>query len=296
MLNRRNFLGLSVMACGSVIFTNNLLGNILNLEEISKPFFSATWIGHSTVLIQIGDTVILTDPVMFDRVGLYVLGQTIGISRFTKPAIPIEQLPKIDIVLLSHAHMDHMDLETLNWLTKHNQNTIHCITAKNTSEIINDLEWKSITELDWNDSISINGVTITGREVLHNGWRLPGEKCRRDGYKRTGRSYNGYTIEQNGLRVAFGGDTAYTNAFTEFGNIDVSIMPIGAYQGYSDNHCTPEEALEMTKMMKSPVILPIHFGTFHQSSEPIWEPIHRLMKYTEGIEIVGTKVGYRFKI
>ena len=53
---------------------------------------------------------------------------------------------------------------------------------------------------------------------------------------------------------------------------------------------------QMTKMMKSPVILPIHFGTFHQSSEPVWEPIHRLMKYTEGIEIVGTKVGYRFKL
>jgi len=284
------------MACGSVVFTNNLFGNILNSTETSNPFFSATWIGHSTVLVQIGGTTILTDPVMFDRVGLYVLGQTIGISRLSKPAIPIQKLPKIDIVLLSHAHMDHMDLETLNWLTDHNPDEIHCITAKNTSEIVNDLKWKSLTELDWNESISINGVNIIGREVLHNGWRIPGERCRRDGYKRTGRSYNGYTIERNGLKIAFGGDTAFTKSFAEFGNIDVSIMPIGAYQGYSDNHCTPEEALEMTKMMKSPVILPIHFGTFHQSSEPIWEPIHRLMKYTEGIEVVGTKVGYRFKI
>jgi len=189
-----------------------------------------------------------------------------------------------------------MDLETLNWLTERSPNQISCITAKNTADIINDLKWKSLTELDWNESISINGVNIIGREVLHNGWRLPGEKCRRDGYKRTGRSYNGYVIERDGLRIAFGGDTAFTKSFTEFGNTDVSIMPIGAYQGYSDNHCTPEEALQMTKMMKSPVILPIHFGTFHQSSEPVWEPIHRLMKYTEGIEIVGTKVGYRFKI
>jgi len=284
------------MACGSVIFTNNLSGNILNSTETSKPFFSATWIGHSTVLIQIGNTTILTDPVMFDRIGLCVLGYTVGLQRYTKPAIPVEQLPKIDIVLLSHAHIDHMDFETLNWLTNHSPNQISCITAKNTADIINDLKWKSLTELDWNESISINGVNIIGREVLHNGWRLPGEKCRRDGYKRTGRSYNGYVIEQDGLRIAFGGDTAYTKSFTEFGNTDVSIMPIGAYQGYSDNHCTPEEALQMTKMMKSPVILPIHFGTFHQSSEPVWEPIHRLMKYTEGIQIVGTKVGYRFKL
>lgn len=284
------------MACGSVVFTNNIFGNIVNSIETSKPFFSATWIGHSTVLIQIGDTTILTDPVMFDRIGLYILGYTVGLQRYTKPAIPIEQLPKIDIVLLSHAHIDHMDLETLNWLTEHSPNQISCITAKNTADIINDLEWKTLTELDWNESISINGVNIVGREVLHNGWRLPGEKCRRDGYKRTGRSYNGYVIERDGLRIAFGGDTAFTKSFTEFGNTDVSIMPIGAYQGYSDNHCTPEEALQMTKMMKSPVILPIHFGTFHQSSEPVWEPIHRLMKYTEGIEIVGTKVGYIFKI
>ena len=284
------------MACGSVIFANNSFGNILNSTETSKPFFSATWIGHSTVLIQIGNTTILTDPVMFDRIGLYALGYTVGLQRYTKPAIPVEQLPKIDIVLLSHAHIDHMDLETLNWLTERSPNQISCITAKNTADIINDLKWKSLTELDWNEYISINGVTIIGREVLHNGWRLPGEKCRRDGYKRTGRSYNGYVIERDGLRIAFGGDTAFTKSFTEFGNTDVSIMPIGAYQGYSDNHCTPEEALQMTKMMKSPVILPIHFGTFHQSSEPVWEPIHRLMKYTEGIEIVGTKVGYRFKL
>ena len=284
------------MACGSVIFTNNLSGNILNSTETSKPFFNATWIGHSTVLIQIGNTTILTDPVMFDRIGLYVLGYTIGLQRYTKPAIPVEQLPKIDVVLLSHAHIDHMDFETLNWLTNRSPNQISCITAKNTADIINDLKWKTLTELDWNESISINGVNIIGREVLHNGWRLPGEKCRRDGYKRTGRSYNGYVIELDGLRIAFGGDTAYTKSFTEFGNTDVSIMPIGAYQGYSDNHCTPEEALQMTKMMKSPVILPIHFGTFHQSSEPVWEPIHRLMKYTEGIQIVGTKVGYRFKL
>lgn len=284
------------MACGSVVFTNNLFGNIVNSIETSKPFFSATWIGHSTVLIQIGNTTILTDPVMFDRIGLYVLGYTVGLQRYTKPAIPVEKLPKIDMVLLSHAHIDHMDLETLNWLTERSPNQVNCITAKNTADIINDLKWKTLTELDWNESISINGVNIIGREVLHNGWRLPGEKCRRDGYKRTGRSYNGYVIELDGLRIAFGGDTAYTKSFTQFGNVDVSIMPIGAYQGYSDNHCTPEEALQMTKMMKSPVILPIHFGTFHQSSEPIWEPIHRLMKYTEGIEIVGTKVGYRFKI
>lgn len=284
------------MACGSVIFTNNLSGNILNSTETSKPFFNATWIGHSTVLIQIGNTTILTDPVMFDRIGLCVLGYTVGLQRYTKPAIPVEQLPKIDIVLLSHAHIDHMDFETLNWLTNRSPNQISCITAKNTADIINDLKWKTLTELDWNESISINGVNIIGREVLHNGWRLPGEKCRRDGYKRTGRSYNGYVIELDGLRIAFGGDTAYTKSFTEFGNTDVSIMPIGAYQGYSDNHCTPEEALQMTKMMKSPVILPIHFGTFHQSSEPVWEPIHRLMKYTEGIQIVGTKVGYRFKL
>ena len=268
------------MACGSVIFTNNLSGNILNSTETSKPFFNATWIGHSTVLIQIGNTTILTDPVMFDRIGLCVLGYTVGLQRYTKPAIPVEQLPKIDIVLLSHAHIDHMDFETLNWLTNRSPNQISCITAKNTADIINDLKWKSLTELDWNESISINGVNIIGREVLHNGWRLPGEKCRRDGYKRTGRSYNGYVIELDGLRIAFGGDTAYTKSFTEFGNTDVSIMPIGAYQGYSDNHCTPEEALQMTKMMKSPVILPIHFGTFHQSSEPVWEPtptyeIHR---------------------
>ena len=293
-MNRRDFVGLSIMACGSVLFTNNTFGKIL--DPVDDYFFNATWIGHSTVLIDIGGTTILTDPVMFNRVGLYFLGNTIGITRYTKPAIEINNLPRIDIVLLSHAHIDHMDLETLNWLTKHSPNKIQCITAKNTADIINDLQWKSLTELDWNDSIRINDITITGKQVLHNGWRLPGEKCRRDGYTKTGRSYNGYTIEKNGLKVAFGGDTAYTTDFKYFGNTDVAIMPIGAYQGYSDNHCTPEEAIQMTKIIKAPVILPIHFGTFKQSVEPVYEPLQRLLKYADGIEVAGTKIGYRFKI
>ena len=295
-MNRRNFLGLTIMGCGSVLFTNNLLGNIVNSSYISNSFFESTWIGHSTVLIKFGGTTILTDPVLFDRVGYDILGTTWGLRRYTQPALSPQNLPPIDIVILSHAHIDHMNVESLRFLTERQPNKITCITAFNTKDIIDDLKWGSLIELDWNDSIQVNSVNITGKEVLHNGWRIPGDPCRRAGQLKTGRSYNGYVIERNGLKVAFGGDTAYTKSFKQFGNCDVSIMPIGAYQGCSDNHCTPEESVEMTRMMRSPIILPIHFGTFKQTDEPVWEPIQRLTKYTEGIQIVGNRIGYKFKL
>lgn len=295
-MDRRNFLGMSIMGCGSVMFNNNLLSNILNVNDITNSFFDATWIGHSTVLINFGGVNIITDPVLFNRIGIYIFGQTFGINRYTKPSLLPNQIPNIDIVLLSHAHIDHMCIESLTFLTERQPNKITCITATNTKDIIDDLKWGSIYELDWNDSIKVKNISITGKEVLHNGWRMPGDPCRRNGQIKNGRSYNGYTLEFKGLRVAFGGDTAYTKTFKEFGSNDISIMPIGAYKGYSDNHCTPEEALQMTHMMKSSIILPIHFGTFHQSSEPTWEPVKRLMKYAEGINIVGTSVGYKFKL
>lgn len=237
----------------------------------------ACWIGHSTVLLRIAGMWVLTDPVMFGSYGVSILGVSIGPRRITEPALSFEELPRPDLVLLSHAHMDHMDRATLRRISQKWPHQIDVITATNTQDVIDDLPWKTINEIDWCETVHIGSITLTALQVRHNGWRLPGEPCRSEGYKRLGRSYNGYLIEHDGVRIVFGGDTAYTTLFRSIGGApDLAIMPIGAYDPFPEAHCTPEESLAMVEMMKARSIIPIHHSTFRQSQEPIGDPIRRL--------------------
>lgn len=235
------------------------------------------WVGHSTVLIHLNGKWILTDPVLFGTYGVRALGLTLGPRRISDPALTLEQLPKPDLVLLSHAHMDHMDRKTLDALTSLYPNELRAITASNTSDVMNDLPWRSLDEMDWDDRTTIEGISLRALRVKHNGWRMPGEACRAGGQPRSGRSYNGYEIESGGVRIVFGGDTAYTKDFADVsGPVDIAIMPIGAYDPYPETHCTPEEALAMVEMMKARFMVPIHHATFRQSQEPMAEPMQRL--------------------
>ncbi|MCU0331644.1 MAG: MBL fold metallo-hydrolase [Candidatus Kapabacteria bacterium] len=236
------------------------------------------WIGHSTVLLTMGGVNILTDPVLFDRYGINILGVTVGPERLVQPAFTVDTMPKPDLVLLSHAHMDHMDTATLAAIAHKFPHSVDVITASRTADIINDYAWRSLNEMDWGDTASVGSIRLKALRVKHNGWRLPGEACRANGQPRTGRSYNGYCIEQNGIRIVFGGDTAYTRDFADVGPVDVAIMPIGAYDPYPETHCTPEEALAMATMMKARAFVPIHHSTFKQSEEPLSEPLRRLRK------------------
>lgn len=246
--------------------------------EIPNCAVWAMWIGHSTVLLNVAGVWILTDPVLFDSYGVNILGMTIGPGRMRKPALSVQDIPKPDILLLSHAHLDHMDIPTLEAISERFPKQIDVITAAKTADVIEDMPWKSLGELDWGGFTHMNGIGITALKVKHNGWRWPGEACRANGQPRTGRSYNGYYLDCNGVGVVFGGDTAYTKDFSELpGEVELAIMPIGAYDPYPETHCTPEECLDMVQMMKARRMLPIHHSTFKQSEEPVREPMQRLM-------------------
>lgn len=235
------------------------------------------WIGHSTVLINLFGTWILTDPVLFDNFGLRILGMTFGPRRHRPPIIDIDSIPRPDLVLLSHAHIDHMDIRTLLAIAERHPGKVDVITATRTMDVIEDMPWRSLHEMDWGERATIHGCDLRALRVKHNGWRLPGEPCRANGQPRTGRSFNGYLIERNGYRIVFGGDTAYTTSFKDIGaEVDVAIMPIGAYEPYPDTHCTPEEALAMCSMMRARHLVPIHHSTFCISEEPMHEPMQRL--------------------
>lgn len=294
-IKRRNFIkrGLAVLVSTVLLppfFLNRV--NSFGKEKLSSADFKPTpeqwkeneiniaWIGHSTMLINFYGTIILTDPVLFERIGLYFFGLVFGPNRYSLPALEFDEIPKPDLVLLSHAHMDHMDYKTLVSLTDKFPGMIDCITAYNTSDVISDLEWKSLSELDWGEEKEVLGIRFKALEVKHFGWRFPWEKDRSKGYMIDGRSYNAYLIEKNGKRILFGGDMAFSDKLVKvLGKaVDIALMPIGAYNPWKYNHCNPEEALIMaSEQTGAGYFIPMHCNTFKQGVEPIEEPLTWLM-------------------
>lgn len=262
-------------------------------DKWSNSDVTFSWIGHSTVLINFFGKWIVTDPLLFERVGVYFLGTNMGPRRITPPALQFDEMPKPDLILLSHAHMDHMDYLTLKNYAEKFPRQIDVVTAYLTKDVIDDLGWKSINVLDWNNETLLSGMRIKALEVKHFGNRFPWEKDRSRGYMKDGRSYNAYILEYNGRKILFGGDTAYTNLFEKqkSENIDVAIMPIGAYNPWTRNHCNPEEALKMASMVNSKYFIPIHTKTIVQGSEPFNEPIDWLKKSVVNYDI---KLGIDF--
>ncbi len=290
-ITRRKFIKTSATIGLGAIFTSNFAalsepkakGKMLEVQtpdprSWNNEGITLSWLGHSTVLINFYGKWILTDPVLSDTVGVRLLGATFGPTRYTPPALQFGSIPKPDLILLSHAHMDHTDLPTLRMFTEAYPNEIDVVTAYLTKDIIEGMPWKSVTSLDWNEKSDVADIEIRAAEVKHFGWRFPWEKDRSEGYVKDGRSYNSYYISKNGKTILFGGDTAYTDAFKKNSNIkaDIAIMPIGAYDPWIKKHCTPEEALEMASHTGAEIFVPIHCMTFSMSNEPFMEPIKRM--------------------
>ncbi|MBV9763481.1 MAG: MBL fold metallo-hydrolase [Acidobacteriaceae bacterium] len=228
----------------------------------------AAWLGHSTVLLKLDGFTILTDPVFSSRIGLSVGPLTVGIKRLVEVAAPLADVPHIDLVLLSHAHMDHFDLPSLRRLE--NRGT-RVVTAYRTSDLLRPKRYASVHELRWEESVPAGQAKVTAFEVAHWGARM-----RSDVY----RGYNGYLIEAGRHRVIFGGDTAYTGSFQRLRSslpIHLAIMPIGAYNPWIRVHCNPEQAWTMANHAGAEFVLPVHHQTFQLSHEPRLEPIERIL-------------------
>jgi L-ascorbate metabolism protein UlaG (beta-lactamase superfamily) len=239
------------------------------LSEWSKEGLQAAWIGHSTVLIRVDGFTILTDPVFSTRIGIRIGPFTLGMKRLVHPAISLSEIGTPDLILLSHAHMDHLDLPSLRKLE--NQGTT-VITAAATSDLLRVKGYKAVQELRWDASCQVGPAKVRAIEVKH--W---GARTRTDVH----RGYNGYLIEAGRHRILFGGDTAYTDAFRKIRSskpIDLAIMPIGAYDPWIHAHCNPEQALLMANQAGAEFVLPVHHRTFKLSNEPYDEPIERLLK------------------
>lgn len=234
---------------------------------------SLCWIGHSTFFVNFYGTKILTDPVFSNRIGLYALITNLGPKRIVAPAVRAEEIPPPDLILLSHAHFDHLDYPTLKYFSEKYPHKITVITSYKTKDIFEELPFERIIELDWDESIEIKSLRVKAIQVKHFGWRYPWENDRSKGFK-NGRSYNSYILEKNGKKILFAGDTAYTELFKPYSseNIEIAMMPIGAYNPWRFTHCNPEEALKMADDMNAKYFVPMHTRTFPHGREPFDEP------------------------
>lgn len=294
---RRRFL----TACSNTLPARTARGLIAqSRRKILKPNFTptpaawnsngitASWLGHSTVLINFYGVNILTDPVLMSHIGADLRVGTIGPKRLVAPALTFGQLPKIDLVLLSHAHMDHLNSATL----RHFPGTTRAVTAHATADLLRDTRLRSPVELKWGDKVQVNTshgeVEVEAFEVRH--W---GARWRHDSY----RGYNGYIVAREGKKIIFGGDTAWSDSFRTLGSkgpFELAIMPIGAYSPWIQSHCTPEQAVQMANDTGAKYFLPIHFKTFTLGREGVVEPLERLQAAIEPERIGWKDIGQTF--
>jgi len=281
MLNRRTFLSVTAGALGGVSTLSALGATIPTDRGVRQPVhvplpatwddnaITLAWLGHATVLINFYGVRILTDPALLPRIGIDAWITTLGPLRLTSCALSPSQLPDIDLVLVSHAHFDHLDTASLASLPGRPA----AVAAWATSDLLPRRRFASVRELHWGDSVRVEtgrgDAQVRAIEVKHWGARLG-----RDTY----RGYTGYILEREGRALLFGGDTAYTPLFSSYrryGPFDAAIMPVGAYDPFIWNHCSPEQSVAMASVAGARLFVPVHHKTFSLSREPIDEPIER---------------------
>lgn len=241
---------------------------------------AAMWIGHSTVLLRIGKRWVLTDPVLSERIGVRVGPYTIGLGRLSPPVIPPQLMPEIDLILVSHAHFDHLDGPTLRALARRSTTVI---TAPRTRRLIPP-GFGHVEELAWDRGFDLGDLRVDAIRPEHWGARAALDRRR---------GYNSYRISAGDRRVLFAGDTADTRAFAGLGPLDLAIFGIGGYEPWVHAHATPEQVWRMAGEAGAAHILPVHHSTFPQSDEPVDEPLRRLLEAagTEGSRVVGAAPG-----
>ena len=232
-----------------------------------------TFIGHSTMLIQTAGLNILTDPVYSERVSPVSFA---GPKRARIPAVRFDDLPHIDVVLISHDHYDHLDLETLaNLMKKQPQKPPIIVAGLGNDVLFEDENIKPFVSLNWEESFKVKDTKFTFVECQHRSGRSM------FGHNRT--LWGSFVIETPKATIYFAGDTAYSNHFKRQGQkykkFDLSFLPIGAYKPrwfMNRVHVDPEQSVQAHQDLFSKHSVGIHFGTFKLTYEKIDDPIKDL--------------------
>lgn len=242
-------------------------GSILDNNRTAA---TVTWVGHSTLLVQLDGVNILTDPHWSDRASPVTFA---GPKRLMTPGVPFENLPHIDLVLISHDHYDHLDLETVRRLAEVHRPLF--LVPLGLKAWFAEIGITKVEELDWWESRRVNGLTVTCLPAQHFSGRTL--------WDRNQRLWSSWAVTGDTKRVFFAGDTGFYEVFKEIGRrlgpFDLAAIPIGAYLPRSImrmTHLTPEEALQLFGDIRGERFMAIHWGTFDLTEEPIEEPPQRL--------------------
>jgi L-ascorbate metabolism protein UlaG (beta-lactamase superfamily) len=235
--------------------------------------YCITFVNHSTFLIQADGLNLLTDPVWSERTSPF---QWAGPKRMRPPGIRLEDLPPIDVVLLSHNHYDHLDMDTLRHL--HAQHHPRFITALGVKAFLDQNGFTKTHDLDWWQSLSLGSLVIEAVPAQHFSGRGL--------FDRDATLWCGYVIRRRNGNIYFAGDTGYhPDFFREIGTrcapIDAALLPIGAYKPewfMSPIHCTPDEAVMIHRESKARKSIATHFGTFPLADDGQQEPAARLLQ------------------
>ena len=236
-----------------------------------------TFIGHASFFLQIGGLNIVIDPI-FAR-WLFVL------KRLRRPGLRIADLPAIDAVLVTHAHFDHLHRASLRAIARAARNKSGqaplLIVPDNVSDLVFDLGFKNVVELAWWEELQLGKTRITATPAKHWGARVIHDMHR---------GYGGYVLRSGEHSIYHSGDTAYFDGFAEIGrrlDPDVALLPIGAYhpESFRAVHASPEDALRGFVEMGARHMIPMHYGTFKLSQEPVDEPVQRLLADARRLKI-----------
>jgi L-ascorbate metabolism protein UlaG (beta-lactamase superfamily) len=240
-----------------------------SFERIEEHALAAAWLGHATVLARFDGTNVLVDPVFSERIGLRVGRRTMGPRRLAQAPTTPERLPKIDLVLITHAHFDHLDKPTLRRLA-YGGTTV--VSPRGTRRLI-PRGFRRVVELGAGESEVIDGVRIAAIRSLHWGAR---------GLINWSRGHNSYLVESARGSILFAGDTALTSAFADVGPVDLAVFCISSYNPWERMHATPEQVWSMFCGTGAKELLPVHHSTFKLGAEPVDEPMRRLLAAADG--------------
>ncbi len=228
-----------------------------------------SFIGHSSFLIQMGGKNILIDPVYANWL--------IVLRRLRHPGIRFKDLPPIDLVLLTHAHMDHLHRPTLarvaRRLRRANGSAPEVVVPWGNEDLVKTLGFSRVQTLRWWETATVQGLDITLTPCRHWGTRW---------FKDSHRGFGGYVL-RSGKQVLYNsGDTAYFEGFRQIGKRfqpQIALLPIGAYypDSFRSVHTSPEDALQAFEDLGASTMIPMHYGTFRLSHEPMEEPVPRLL-------------------
>lgn len=251
----------------------------------------ATWLGHATVLLEVDGRWVLTDPVWSDRVSP---SASIGPRRSHPVPLPVEDLPRLTAVLISHDHYDHLDTATIDALTRLQDVAFVVPLGVGSHLRVWGVPPHRIHELDWDGQVELEGLTLTCTEAQHFSGR---------GLSRNNTLWSSWVVAGPEHRVLFGGDTGYTPAFgaigAGYGPFDLTVLPIGAYDPrWHDVHLDPEEAVRVHRDVDGGVLLPIHWLTFDLAFHGWAEPVERLLVEADvhGVRVTTPPPGRRLEI